>query len=139
MNWLAVGLVVLAIALAAWLAAAVVVRRNLPPREIAIPAVRILPDIVVLVRRLSDEPELPRSRRLGLLVLRAWLVSPIDLIPDFLPAVGQLDDLIIAVAVLRRVLPHLDPPRLGQLWPGTPEGLALLERLFVGERATSPA
>jgi len=139
MNWLAIGLVLLIVALVAWLAAAVVVRRNRPPREIAVPAVEILPEIVALARRLGTAPDVPRRHRLGLLVLRGWLVSPIDLIPDFLPAVGQLDDLIIAVAVLRRVVVRLDPARLDELWPGTPDGLALLRRLLAGEPAASAA
>jgi uncharacterized membrane protein YkvA (DUF1232 family) len=135
MNWLAVGLVVLAIALVVWLGAAVVVRRNRPPRELAIPAVKLLPDIVFLARILGAAPDVPRGPRVTLLVLRAWLVSPIDLIPDFLPTIGQLDDLVMAVAVLRRVVVRLDPARLDELWPGTPEGLALLRRLLAGEPA----
>ena len=133
MNWLAVGILVFAIALVTWLTAAVVVRRNVPPREIAIPAAQILPDIVLLARILAAAPDVPRGHRLNLLVLRAWLVSPIDLIPDFLPAVGQLDDLVIAVAVLRRVVVRLDPARLDELWPGTPEGMTLLRRLLAGD------
>ena len=137
MNWLAVGLVVLVIAFVVWLAAAVVVRRNRPPREIAVSAVRLLPDVVFLARILGAAPDVPRGHRLGLLVLRGWLVSPIDLIPDFLPTIGQLDDLVIAVAVLRRVVERLDPARLDELWPGTPEGLTLLRRLLAGEPAAS--
>jgi len=134
MNWVAVVAVVLGVAFVVWIAAAVLVRHNRPPRELAVPAVRILPDIVVLARRLGDEPGMPRRARLGLVAVRAWLASPIDLIPDFLPAVGQLDDLIIALVVLRRVLPRVEATRRGQLWPGTPEGLALFERLLAGER-----
>lgn len=133
MSWVAVVVVVLAVALVVWIAAAVLVSRNRPPPELAVPAVQILPDIITLARRLGKEPGMPRRSRLGLVAIRAWLASPIDLIPDFLPAVGQLDDLIIALVVLRRVLPRVDATRRGQLWPGTPDGLALFERLLAGE------
>jgi uncharacterized membrane protein YkvA (DUF1232 family) len=135
MSWVAILLLVLAVALVAWIAAAVLVRRNRPPREIAVPAVQILPDIVELARRIGVEPGVPRRLRLGLWGVRAWLASPIDLIPDFLPAVGQLDDLIVALAVLRRVMPRVEAARRLELWPGTPEGLVLFERLLAGERS----
>ena len=135
MSWVAVVVVVLAVAFVVWIAAAILVSRHRPPPELAVPAVQILPDIITLARRLGEEPGLPLRSRLGLVAIRAWLASPIDLIPDFLPAVGQLDDLVIALVVLRRVLPRIDAARHGQLWPGTPEGFVLFERLLAGERS----
>jgi len=64
---------------------------------------RTVPDKLALVRRLAADPETPRRHRLLLLALAAYLVSPIDLIPDFIPVLGQLDDAIAVVIVLRIV------------------------------------
>jgi uncharacterized membrane protein YkvA (DUF1232 family) len=68
-------------------------------RELA----RVVPDKLALVRRLAADPATPRRHRLLLLALSAYLVSPIDLIPDFIPVLGQLDDAIAVLIVLRIV------------------------------------
>ncbi|HEX6456018.1 MAG TPA: DUF1232 domain-containing protein [Solirubrobacterales bacterium] len=91
-----------------------------------------LPDSLILVRRLLGDPGVPRSRKLALWALLAYLALPFDLVPDFLPVVGQLDDAIVAAAVLRFVLRGAGPARLAELWPGSPEGLAVLSRLAFG-------
>jgi uncharacterized membrane protein YkvA (DUF1232 family) len=62
-----------------------------------------IPDKLALVRRLAADPATPRRHRLLLLALAAYLVSPIDLIPDFIPVLGQLDDALAIVIVLRIV------------------------------------
>ncbi len=64
---------------------------------------RAVPDKLALVRRLAADPTTPRRHRLLLLALVAYLASPIDLIPDFIPVLGQLDDAIAVVVVLRIV------------------------------------
>ena len=64
---------------------------------------RMVPDRLGLVRRLAADPSTPRRHRLLLLALAAYLASPIDLIPDFIPVIGQLDDAIAVVVVLRIV------------------------------------
>jgi uncharacterized membrane protein YkvA (DUF1232 family) len=64
---------------------------------------RTVPDKLALVRRLATDPSTPRRHRLLLLALVAYLASPIDLIPDFIPVLGQLDDAIAVVLVLRIV------------------------------------
>jgi uncharacterized membrane protein YkvA (DUF1232 family) len=61
----------------------------------------VVPDYVALVRRLLADPRVPWRHRLVLWALLAYLLSPIDLVPDFIPVVGQLDDLIVVVLVLR--------------------------------------
>jgi uncharacterized membrane protein YkvA (DUF1232 family) len=77
-----------------------------------------VPDCVVLFKRLLSDAELSRSRKLALVLLLAYLISPIDLIPDFIPVAGQLDDAIAVVFVLRYVLRGSDPQYLRRLWPG---------------------
>ncbi|HEY8640560.1 MAG TPA: DUF1232 domain-containing protein [Solirubrobacterales bacterium] len=64
---------------------------------------RTVPDKLALVGRLAADPSTPRRHRLLLLALVAYLASPIDLIPDFIPVLGQIDDAIAVVLVLRIV------------------------------------
>jgi uncharacterized membrane protein YkvA (DUF1232 family) len=86
-------------------------------------------DCVVLVRRLLRDPRVPRARKLSLGLLVVYLASPIDLIPDFLPVIGQLDDALLAGLVLRGLVRGAGTPLLREHWPGGPEGLDLLLRL----------
>jgi uncharacterized membrane protein YkvA (DUF1232 family) len=84
---------------------------------------------VVLVRRLLGDPRVPRRRKLALGLLVAYLAFPLDLIPDFLPVVGQLDDALVAGLVLRGLARGAGAGLLREHWPGGPEGLALVLRL----------
>ena len=92
-------------------------------------AMRLLPDVLRLVRRLAADPTLPRSLRIRLFLLIAYLISPIDLIPDVLPVVGYADDAVIVALVLRSVVRSAGPDALARHWPGSPEGLLLVNRL----------
>jgi uncharacterized membrane protein YkvA (DUF1232 family) len=93
-----------------------------------------LPDCVVLVRRLLRDPRVPRARKLALGLLVAYLLFPLDLIPDFLPVIGQLDDALVAGLALRGLARGAGAPLLREHWPGGPEGLSLVLRLAgVGE------
>ncbi|HET7507023.1 MAG TPA: YkvA family protein [Solirubrobacterales bacterium] len=98
-------------------------------RDAARALATFLPDSLVLVRRLLGDPTLSRSRKLALWGLLAYLALPIDLVPDFLPVVGQLDDAILAALTIRFVLRGAPTSRLAELWPGPPEGLAVIYRL----------
>lgn len=95
-----------------------------------------LPDCLVLVRRLLGDGTVPRSRKLALWALLGYLALPFDLVPDFLPVIGQLDDAILAAMVLRLALRGAGPARLAELWPGSAEGLAVISRLAFGARAS---
>ena len=88
-----------------------------------------IPDCIVLVTRLARDPRVPRRRKLLLLGLFAYLASPIDLVPDFIPVAGQLDDAIIVALALRHVLRSGGEPLLRELWPGPDQSLALILRL----------
>lgn len=92
-------------------------------------ALRLLPDLLALLRRLAADRTLPRGIRIRLVLLLVYLASPIDLVPDFLPVIGYADDVIIVALVLRSVIRTAGNGPLEQQWPGTPAGLALIQRL----------
>jgi len=105
------------------------------PRDVALgDVVGVVPDVVRLVRDLLVDPSAPRSVRLALVILLAWLVSPIDLIPEFIPILGPLDDAIVAVLVLRFVARRLGEDDLQARWRGSAEGWALVARILRGAR-----
>jgi len=92
-------------------------------------ALRLLPDLLSLLRRLAADRTLPRGIRIRLVLLLVYLGSPIDLVPDFLPVIGYADDIIIVALVLRSVIRTAGNGPLERHWPGTPAGLALIQRL----------
>ena len=75
-------------------------------------------------------PATPRRERWLLIGLIAWLASPIDLIPEFLPGIGPLDDIVVAALVLRHVANRLGRNHLRAHWPGDDDGFSLIERLL---------
>ena len=90
---------------------------------------RLLPDVVRLLTRLARDRTLPRGVRVRLWLLLGYLAMPIDLVPDFIPVLGYADDAIIVVATLRSVVRRAGREPIQRHWPGTPEGLAAVERL----------
>lgn len=88
-----------------------------------------IPDCIRLVSRLSRDPRVPRRRKLLLLALVAYLASPIDLVPDFIPVAGQLDDAIVVGLVLRHIVRAGGESLIRELWPGRERSLALVLRL----------
>jgi uncharacterized membrane protein YkvA (DUF1232 family) len=88
-----------------------------------------VPDCAVLFARLAGDPAVPRRRRLALVALAAYLASPIDLVPDFLPVAGQADDAVLVVLALRWILRGSGPALLERHWPGPDGSLAMLVRL----------
>ena len=97
-----------------------------------------IPDCIVLFRRLIGDERVSRPRKLSLLALLAYLALPIDLVPDFFPVVGQLDDAILVVLVLRFVLRGAGPQLVDQHWPGPPQGARLIKRFAFGAHAAGP-
>lgn len=97
------------------------------PRDVALAElVRIVPDVIRLVRNLIGDRSVPFGARAALVGLLAWLVSPIDLIPEFIPLLGPLDDVVVAVLVLRYVRRRIGDDELRARWPGTAAGYELL-------------
>jgi uncharacterized membrane protein YkvA (DUF1232 family) len=93
---------------------------------------RLVPDVVRLVRDLLRDRSVPAIVRVALVFLLAWIVSPIDLIPEFIPVIGPLDDAVMVVVVLRFVRRRIGEVELRRRWRGTDEGYALLNRLLGG-------
>lgn len=128
--------VVVAGLLLAWAVALLLIWRSraLAPRE----ALRLLPDLIRLVRRLAADPTLPRGVRIRLWLLLAYLVSPLDLVPDAIPLLGHADDVVLVAWVLRSVVRTAGADALARHWPGEPAGLAVVSRLS-GLPAVDPA
>jgi uncharacterized membrane protein YkvA (DUF1232 family) len=88
-----------------------------------------VPDCVVLVKRLIGDDRVPRRRKLLLVLLVGYLALPIDLVPDFIPIVGQLDDAILLALVLRSLVRASGPAIVREHWPGPEESLRAVLRL----------
>ncbi len=101
------------------------------PRHVSLGAtLRVLPDVLRLARSLVADRSAPLGVRLALVGLALWLISPIDLVPEFLPVIGPLDDVVVAVLVLRYVRRRLGDEELRRRWPGTDEGYLLLSGIL---------
>jgi uncharacterized membrane protein YkvA (DUF1232 family) len=115
--------------LASWLALVVALLFVRPKGSLLTEAVRILPDLLRLLRRLAADRTLPRGVRVRLGLLMAYLAFPIDLVPDFIPVIGYADDAIITAAVLRSVVRRAGIQAVHRHWPGSDDGFAALRRV----------
>jgi uncharacterized membrane protein YkvA (DUF1232 family) len=88
-----------------------------------------VPDCALLVKRLVGDPRVPRRSKLALVLLAGYLASPIDLVPDFIPGAGQLDDAILLGLALRTVVRGAGLDVLREHWPGPAESLRVVLRL----------
>ena len=131
MNLSLVGGIILGL-VAVWIAL-IVILWLVRPRDVrAGELVRLVPDLLRLVRDLIADGSVPRGVRVALVGLLVWLVNPIDLIPEFIPILGPLDDVIVAVVILRYVRRRLGAEELRRRWRGSETGWALVERLLAG-------
>ncbi len=111
----------------------------LRPRDVRLgELVRVVPDILRLCRDVLADGQAPLGPRLAIAGLVVWLVNPIDLIPEFIPILGPLDDVVVAVLVLRYVRRRLGTDELRSRWPGSPEGFALLQSVIGAGSPTGP-
>ena len=91
-----------------------------------------LPDCVTTIRRLRRDPRVPRRAKLAIGLAGLWVLSPIDLIPEFLPVIGPLDDVIVVALAFRYAAQRIPPEVLYAAWPGR---RSIIERLL-GEHST---
>ena len=115
-----------------WLVLLAVLWRVRPDGLTTSAALRLLPDLVRLVRRLAADRDLPRGVRVRLWLLLAYLLMPIDLVPDFIPVAGQLDDVIVAALAIRVALRSGGEALLEEHWPGPEASLRLVRRAAFG-------
>jgi uncharacterized membrane protein YkvA (DUF1232 family) len=126
-----------AIALGLWVVSWVVMvllARRLPPGTLR-DAAEFLPACVTAARRLRRDPAVPRRAKLALLVAIVWVLSPIDLLPEFLPVIGPLDDAVAVVLLLRYAARAIPRDVLLAAWPAEP---GLLERVIGQARVNPP-
>ena len=124
-GWLRALLLAVALMVGTW-ALLVLVARRLPPgllRDLA----GFLPDCVTTIRRLRGDPRVPRRAKVVVALAGLWLLSPIDLLPEFLPVIGPLDDVVVVALALRYAARQVPREVLAAAWPGEPR---LLERLL---------
>jgi uncharacterized membrane protein YkvA (DUF1232 family) len=125
--------VVVAVMVASWIVM-IVLARHLPEgtlKELA----SFLPDCVTTVRRLRRNPQVPRRCKVVVLIAGLWVLSPIDLIPEFLPVIGPLDDVVVVALAFRYAARRVPRAVLLDAWPGDPR---ILERLL-GAAPPAPA
>lgn len=106
-----------------------VAQRNNPAALGVGAMMRLLPDVVRLLRRLAGDPELPGGIRVRLWLLLGYLLLPVDLVPDFIPVIGYADDALVVAWALRSVTRRAGAQALDRHWPGSPEGLDAVRRL----------
>jgi uncharacterized membrane protein YkvA (DUF1232 family) len=119
--------------LSCWLVivvALVVLGRGIATRELAM----LLPNLVRLFGGLGSDARVPRRSKALLIIGAAWLVSPIDLIPEFIPFLGPLDDAVVAALILRHVLRTAGPEAVAEHWRGDPATLDRILRLAGASR-----
>jgi uncharacterized membrane protein YkvA (DUF1232 family) len=120
--WIAVATLALYAAAVAWLAVA---GRRSDARALA----GFVPDCARLFKRLAGDPRVPQQNKVGLMLAAAYLAVPIDLVPDFIPVAGQLDDAILVALVLRSLVRRAGADVVSQHWPGPRSSLAVVLRL----------
>ena len=126
-TWLLISLGVVLVIYASFLGWLVIRGRREDARALA----RFIPDCIVLVTRLLGDPRVPRRHKLLLGAVVAYLALPFDLVPDFIPVAGQLDDALVVALALRAVLRRSGSELVTAHWPGPERSLALVLR-FAG-------
>ncbi len=112
-----------------WIALVIVLFAVRPKGSLLKEAVRLVPDVLRLLRRIASDPASPRGVRVRLWLLFVYLAIPFDLIPDIVPVLGYADDAIIVALALRSVVRRAGPDAVRRHWPGTEDGLAALWRI----------
>jgi uncharacterized membrane protein YkvA (DUF1232 family) len=92
--------------------------------------VGLVPDVVRLLHSIVSDRTTPVDVRAVVVVLGVWIVSPLDLIPEFIPVIGPIDDVVVAVISMRYVRRRLGVDDLRRRWTGTDDGFALLARVI---------
>jgi len=129
--WLDVIVGVAAALLLSWLALVIALAIRRPKGDLLKESLRLLPDLLRLLRRLTTNRDLPTGVRVRVALLFVYLGIPIDVIPDFIPILGYADDaIVVVVLVLRSVCRRVSVEDLRAAWPGSDDGFAALCQLI---------
>jgi uncharacterized membrane protein YkvA (DUF1232 family) len=99
--------------------------KGVPVREL----LGVAPDLIRMLRSIVRDPSSPTDVRIVLVGLLVWILSPIDLIPEFIPVLGPLDDVVVAIVALRYVRRRIGVDGMRSRWTGSDDGFALLGRV----------
>ena len=111
-RWLVIAAIVIAVS---W-GVMILLARRLPP-GLAKDLATVLPACVTTARRLRRDPRVPVRVKVAVAIAAVWVISPIDLIPEFLPVIGPLDDIVVVALALRYAARHVPPEALVEAWP----------------------
>ena len=125
MRWIPLLLGGLGMLLASWIVLIAFARR-LPP-GLAKDLASFLPACATTLRRLRKDPRVPRAVKVAVAIAAVWVISPIDLIPEFLPVIGPLDDVVVVALALRFAARRVPREAIEEAWPGE---RPLLDRLL---------
>jgi uncharacterized membrane protein YkvA (DUF1232 family) len=117
------------VVLVGWAVLAIAVARARPDDGVAGGALRLLPDTLRLLRNLAGDRTLPRSVRWRLAIALVYNIQPINLVPDFIPVIGVVDNLVVTAWALRSALKTAGPDAVARHWTGTDQGLRVVCRL----------
>jgi uncharacterized membrane protein YkvA (DUF1232 family) len=123
--WLVVALGAASAVWSLLVLALVLLGRRRDAREVA----RFVPDCIILLKRLLRDPRVPRRAKVAVALLVAYLALPFDVVPDFIPVVGQLDDVILVALTIAYVARLAGDEVIERSWPGSPRGLRVVRRL----------
>lgn len=94
--------------------------------ELIAEALLVLPNVIKLIIRLLRHPGVPMGRKVMSWFAVAYVVSPIDIIPDFIPTIGKLDDVLVVAYAVDRLLSGVDPEVVAEAWDGSEDALDLV-------------
>lgn len=101
------------------------------PRGVSVrEVIGVVPDILRLLRDLIRGHDVPWDVRLVCGGLVLWIISPIDLVPEFIPVLGPLDDVLVAIVAMRFARRRLGSQELRRRWVGSEDGFLLLTRII---------
>jgi uncharacterized membrane protein YkvA (DUF1232 family) len=125
LHTLLIALAITAVVYVGAVAVLFLIGRRTAAKEIAL----LLPNLVILFKELARDPRVPRRSKALLVVGALWFASPIDLIPEFIPVLGPLDDAVVAALILRHILRKAGPDVIAEHWRGDPRTLQRLARV----------
>lgn len=132
-DWLIGIAATIVVVIAPW-GLLILLAKRLPPgimRDLA----AFIPQCATTIRRLRKDPRVPRRAKIAVLIAGIWVASPIDLIPEFLPIIGPLDDIVVGALALRYAGRQVPRDVILAAWPGEPR---LLERLLGPAETRAP-